>query len=228
MINRILSGVLLFLISATAGLGAESVVLAPNPGYCSRLGEVWVVVRHKGTPEVWLDGKKVPARVTEAESIRHIKVEGIRPGGSEIRIRTGDREETLKVAGYESSGKGSTPFHTSGWNNCSGCHAYKASECRSCHAFEGHKHADYLKCDDCHKGPGVIPADASPLCSKCHKDVNIKSHKAIKHPLSSSNDPHRPGKKFDCVSCHNPHTPACLGDMKKAELQKWCKNCHAR
>lgn len=228
MKRLLMPGLILAALCTQLARAADVTVLAPNQGYCSRLGEVWVVVKYQGTPTFVVDGKPYPAKITEADSVRHVKIEGIKPEGSEIRIKLGNREEVINVAGYASSGKGSEPFHTSGWKNCEGCHTYKQSECRSCHAFAGHKHADYFKCDDCHKGPGIIPADASPLCSKCHKDANIKNHKSLKHPLKSSNDPKRPGKIFDCVSCHNPHTPACLGDMKKAELQKWCRNCHSR
>lgn len=226
--RRLVSTFAVILLFCVPALAAEVAVLTPAAGYCSRFGELWVVVKYKGTPEVWVDGAKTPVEVTEAEGVRHMKVRGIKPGGSELKIRLGDSVETLKIAGSTASGKGSASFHSTSWKNCVGCHSYEPGQCKSCHSFKTTKHSECLKCDDCHKTPGQIPSDASPLCSKCHKDVNIKSHKKLKHPLSGANDPRRPGKLFDCVSCHNPHTPACLGDLKKTELQEWCKNCHSR
>ena len=224
---RFISTIAVVLLAFQA-FGAEPVVLAPNEGYCSRLGEVWVVVRFEGTPEVYLDGAKISAPVIKAEGMRHIKVLGIKPGGSELTVRMGDKVKTLQVAGYESSGKGSKAFHRNGWGACSECHTYSPAECRSCHGFSGHKHATYLNCEDCHKGPGVIPVDATLLCSKCHKDISAKNHKNMKHPLNAPQDPRRPGKVFDCVSCHNPHTPACLDRLQKGELREWCRRCHSR
>lgn len=217
----------IFLGGVAFGAG-ETVILAPNEGYCSRLGEVWVVVRAPQLPEVLVDGKKVNTPIKSVGDIRHLLITGVRPQGSEVKVSAGGTVQTLKVRGYESSGKPSKAFHTTGWSACQECHEYKFTECRSCHRFEGHKHADYLKCGDCHGAPGVVPVAAQPLCANCHKDATLKSHKKLRHPISAATDPKRPGRVFDCVSCHNPHTPRCMDGMKKSEEREWCKNCHSR
>lgn len=226
--SRVLSVLAVLLSFTVAALAAEPVILAPNEGYCSRLGEVWVVVRSPSPPEVALDGRKVKEKVNSVGDIRHLFIEGVRPEGSELTITVEGRPRKMKVRGYESSGKPSPPFHTTSWGACSQCHEYRFDECRSCHKFKGHKHADYLKCADCHTSPGTVPTSAAPLCSNCHKEPSARTHRDLRHPLFAATDPKRPGKVFDCVSCHNPHTPKCLDGMAKAEQREWCRNCHSR
>ena len=202
-------------------------LLAPVDGYHTHSGAVWIVVRGALPREFLVDGKAVkPAPGAEADGVYHFRIEGLSPKGSNVTVRRDSWEKTVKVTGSEVSG--GKVFHNEAFAPCAECHEYNKNNCRKCHAFKGHKHADYLKCLECHKSPGVVPTATTTLCNACHKEMSEKAHRKLKHPLVASADPKRPGMAFDCVSCHNPHMPRCLDGLNQQEMREWCKSCHSR
>jgi len=67
-------------------------------------------------------------------------------------------------------------------------------------------------CHDSHATPhrGQLVAEANELCLGCHETIDDGGHVGRgvggkKHPLSGKKDPSRPGRRFDCTGCHNPH-----------------------
>lgn len=202
-------------------------LLAPIEGYHSHSGSVWIVVRGTKPPEVSVDGTRVtPAGKPDLKGVGHYRLDGIKPGGSSVDISAGGKRTTLKVLG--SSAPSGKPFHNDAFGPCAECHRYSPDTCRKCHTFGGHKHAEQLKCLECHVTPGTIPVSAAARCRGCHKVEGDKSHRKLKHPLTANADPKRPGKVFECVSCHNPHMPKCLSGMEQQEMREWCKTCHSR
>ncbi|GEM_PF-4273911 len=90
----------------------------------------------------------------------------------------------------------------------------KYSECIECHGeltnLTQHRIAQ-KNCNMCHADHDVITQNdyrlkkpVNFLCLACHKNI-AKGHLVHKHPISGDRDPLYPEKKFNCVSCHNPH-----------------------
>lgn len=222
------AALILFALPAFAAEAKKSVI-APVDRYHSHVGSLWVVVRENADPEIILDGKKAVAKRTIIEKgVRHYRIEGLNRLESSLSVKSGGETASLKILGVESDMKTARSFHQFGWGACSSCHSYEPDTCIECHDFDGHKHATYLKCESCHKKPGYVPVDTAPLCAQCHPEATAKFHKKLKHSLAAAADPRRPGKNFDCVSCHSPHAPKCLSGLKQGELREWCKGCHAR
>lgn len=101
----------------------------------------------------------------------------------------------------------------------------KEGKCLGCHSPHGGAHAALL----------LKPGPA--LCRECHKDIEKTPHavtgfKTGGHPLGGENsglrDPLRPGKPFDCFSCHEPHDSKLVGllrvDPEKPKV--FCQACH--
>lgn len=202
-------------------------VLSPIEGYHSYSGAVWLVVRGTKPPEVTIDGAKViPIGKPDLEGLGHYRLEGIKPEGSTITVSVNGRRTTLKVLG--SMGEAGKTFHRESFGPCSECHSYTPKDCRKCHSFCGSDHAEKLKCLECHPTPGEVPASVAGKCKECHNERVGSIHKKLKHPLSANADPKRPGRQFECVSCHNPHMPKCFHRMDQEEMRQWCKSCHSR
>ena len=71
------------------------------------------------------------------------------------------------------------------------------------------------------------------ICIECHPQVPKTEHViAGGHPLFLKNDPHREGKEFTCVSCHNPHDSDSMRLFKyKVEDNNkylFCDYCHKK
>jgi predicted CXXCH cytochrome family protein len=99
------------------------------------------------------------------------------------------------------------------------------SMCKRCHEktnFDGavvHKPVQEAKCAGCHDphasdNPSLLAKTVSASCVECHKEIKEGSHVVSGfnrkgHPLGIDGAPfpdtQRPGKFFNCVSCHEPH-----------------------
>ena len=98
------------------------------------------------------------------------------------------------------------------------------------HEWCSGKHARVLqeRCGLCHKGREDRPADVVPVCTQCHDAFKRNKHPRLRHAISAPRDPLRPARKFDCVSCHDPHCPRPLGRLRPEERREWCKGCHVK
>lgn len=68
------------------------------------------------------------------------------------------------------------------------------------------------------------------LCSGCHPAVTGKgNHPITGHPVQGDRDPRRPGREFDCTSCHNPHGSEYRYMLIGNPLgNRVCRQCHVR
>lgn len=92
-------------------------------------------------------------------------------------------------------------------------------------------------CHDSHATPhrGQLVAEANELCLGCHETIDDSPHVGRgvggrPHPLSGDKDPWRPGRKFDCTGCHNPHggkSPFYYQRGAKSRMQL-CQVCHQK
>jgi predicted CXXCH cytochrome family protein len=73
------------------------------------------------------------------------------------------------------------------------------------------------------------------LCISCHAEIVSKPHVTAGfsgkgHPLRLLQNPLKPGKEFNCVSCHNPHgsdTEFLLNTSRDpANMTVYCRSCH--
>ncbi len=141
---------------------------------------------------------------------------------------------------------------------CTGCHNPHSSDnqkllaslppdlCFNCHDKSefGRKNVHppvaggmCLSCHGPHSSdsPALLSQAPVALCLSCHPDVESKPH-VIKgfsnkgHPLGNKDkaDPKRPGKKFYCGSCHNPHSSDFMKLFRYGAKAKMglCINCH--
>jgi DmsE family decaheme c-type cytochrome len=100
-------------------------------------------------------------------------------------------------------------------------------------------------CMSCHKPhasdhTALLIKEPYPLCLDCHANVRKAPHavagfSAAGHPLGGSrkwkkpaDDPMRPGKRFYCGSCHDPHSSDSmkLFRYKAASSFELCAQCH--
>jgi len=99
-----------------------------------------------------------------------------------------------------------------------------------------------LICHKPHAGDslGLLKKEPVSLCSECHANVRRKPHAIVGmlesgHPLGipkkgkkNADDPMRPGKRFYCGSCHNPHS-SDYGKLFRYEARsgmELCQYCH--
>jgi predicted CXXCH cytochrome family protein len=79
----------------------------------------------------------------------------------------------------------------------------------------------------------LLLKEANLLCRQCHESIDKKPHVVFgtppkNHELAGRKDPNREGKRFDCVSCHMPHSSAWI-KLFRYEAQDTaglCKHCH--
>ncbi len=211
----------------SAAAFCHAAVLAPVDKYVTGSGSVWVVTESATVPKITLDGKEIKGSFTEDGKVRHLKISGIKAGASALDI-DGVR---LSLAFRSGAPAGGEPrFHLLGVKNCSKCHSFGQKDCKGCHAGYGagkHKDSRFAeKCFSCH-ADGVPSTEAmAKVCSGCHDKHSLSKHPKLRHPITSENDPTRPGRKMDCASCHNPHQPSCPKTMNAAQKQEFCKECH--
>ncbi|MBI5208408.1 MAG: sigma 54-interacting transcriptional regulator [Elusimicrobia bacterium] len=90
------------------------------------------------------------------------------------------------------------------------------------------------QCADCHNPhvsarPGMIKGRLDAICLGCH-DAGLKdNHPVARHPTSREGkaDPRRPGRPFDCASCHEPHA-GTLPKLARGEPERLCGECHQK
>lgn len=122
------------------------------------------------------------------------------------------------------------------------------SMCKRCHektSLDGpvmHKPVQEAKCAACHDphasdNPGLLAKTLSASCVECHKEIKEGSHVVSGfnrkgHPLGIDGAPvpdtQRPGKFFNCVSCHEPHAGpfAKLVRIDPKLGMAACQKCH--
>lgn len=221
-------GILAAALAAAAWGGPAHALTVLAPAAEARVGGdgAWLVVVAPEPPEVTVDGRGA-GRPREVGGAYHLRLEGLRPEGSRVRVTAGERAEAVTV--YGSAGR-AAGFHLSSPEACRSCHRLDASGCGECHRFEGAKHRPVLQkgCSPCHAPPDWRPRDPAPLCAPCHPAYGEGRHPRLRHSLSAARDPLRPGRPFDCSSCHDPHSPQCLSCLGREELRGWCKGCHGQ
>ena len=109
--------------------------------------------------------------------------------------------------------------------------------CLSCHSksehvrnwFSGAHEAQGLKCSDCH----TIHAEAAggeqrafesrrtlnDRCLQCHKKQEAQADLPYHHPIREA--------KMTCVDCHDPHGGSAGNNLKSANGNELCLQCHA-
>jgi len=109
--------------------------------------------------------------------------------------------------------------------------------CLSCHSksehvrnwFSGAHEAQGLKCSDCHS----IHAEAAggeqrafesrrtlnDRCLQCHKKQEAQADLPYHHPIREA--------KMTCVDCHDPHGGSAGNNLKSANGNELCLQCHA-
>ncbi len=92
-------------------------------------------------------------------------------------------------------------------------------------------------CHDSHATPhkGQLVAEVNELCLGCHEHIDDDVHvgrgvTGRPHPLSGPKNPRRPGEKFSCVSCHNPHGGKGRGYFVGGVQGRFslCQECHQK
>ncbi|TAN40596.1 MAG: hypothetical protein EPN25_06990 [Nitrospirae bacterium] len=124
--------------------------------------------------------------------------------------------------------------------------------------YDCHKKADFSRknvhapvaggmCLSCHKPHGsdyfaLLKREPVNVCFECHAGIRKKAHAIVGmlesgHPLGVPKkgkkpveDPARPGKRFYCGSCHNPHTSdnPSLFRYEARRGMELCLNCHKK
>jgi len=94
-----------------------------------------------------------------------------------------------------------------------------------------------LKCHVPHSSPyrNILVADGNEVCKKCHEQPFKGAHaifgvKQEGHKISGKRDPRRPGRRFGCASCHNPHSSDSVRLFRYPAQAPYelCVNCHKK
>ncbi|MDD5176538.1 MAG: cytochrome c3 family protein [Sterolibacterium sp.] len=140
------------------------------------------------------------------------------------------------VVPHKSKGKFAKGLSAEGPALCAHCHDNKIFKGKFVHAPV--EAGMCLGCHDPHSSEylGLLKNEPALLCLDCHPDVKKGPHvisgiSRSGHPLGNdkkeAQDPLRPGKKFYCGSCHEPHrsefTKLSRFSIKGMMI---CQNCH--
>lgn len=116
--------------------------------------------------------------------------------------------------------------------------------CANCHdksLFQGklvHVPVAAGMCLGCHSPhasdhPSLLKTEPATLCLECHPDITKRTHAGFsrgEHPLGNDKkevpDPLRPGKKFYCAACHEPHRSQLPKLNRFAKGMASCQLCH--
>jgi predicted CXXCH cytochrome family protein len=140
----------------------------------------------------------------------------------------------------------STVPHKSTGKNAKGLLADAPALCLNCHdqkLFEGkvvHGPVAAGMCLGCHNphasdNQGMLKKEPATLCLDCHPDIKKGPHVIAGftrsgHPLGNDKkevqDPLRPGKKFYCASCHEPHRSEQPQLTRYGKGMAACQKCH--
>ncbi len=140
-----------------------------------------------------------------------------------------------------------TPLGASGQSDQQGKKAFTAKDaCLKCHGgiYSGkfrHGPPDAGYCTLCHDphaspNPAWLRKSSWDLCSTCHPEQGSGVHvvagfaKGKTHPTKNKKDPSRPGERFSCPSCHEPHSAEhqyfyAYGARSRTEM---CARCHGK
>lgn len=123
-------------------------------------------------------------------------------------------------------------------SSCSVCHDEAAAQWKSQKFPHGPLAMEGCQfCHDAHASDrnSFLKLPVYDLCISCHAEIPAKPHvvsgfSGNGHPLILAQDPFKPGKEFNCVSCHNPHasdTEFLLHVARdQANQKEYCKSCH--
>lgn len=209
--------------AAPAGQGTKAAsILWPPPGYGAPKGSAWLVVRASAPPRTRLDGRPVGPPSRAEDGVYHIRLVGVRAQGSRVEVEAVGKRLALTLGGGEAL------FHARPPEACASCHDLGARGCGECHRWDGARHPPSRpgECARCHAGSRSTPRDVAPLCAGCHPKHAGARHPKLRHPISAPQDPARPGRPFDCASCHDPHAPVRLDALSAEERKLWCRGCH--
>lgn len=121
---------------------------------------------------------------------------------------------------------------------CGECHTDKIDEMKK-NAFV-HGPLATGSCTICHDPhaadqPAQLHAPVNQLCLGCHSAVIEGTHVVRGvggkgHPLSTVNNPLRPGTAMSCVACHNPHGGAGKSFFRNNLTNRFslCQLCHKK
>lgn len=151
----------------------------------------------------------------------------IRGGKVHLPFASGACDKCHEPAGKDGrAARKKTPEDT-----CFSCHAElrKAGERPGAHVpFAG---GECLTCHDPHSSPrpALIRKPLADICFSCHDQGQRDSHPVANHPTSKEGvgDPRRPGKPFDCASCHDPHGSSGA-KLLRGDIFTLCGECHKR
>ncbi|MBI5015130.1 MAG: hypothetical protein HZB55_06510 [Deltaproteobacteria bacterium] len=222
-------GVVLLGAAVPAARAADDpAVLAPGDGFRARQGFAWLVVRSDAVPRVVLDGKPLRPTIAPEDGVHHLRIGPLRPQGSRLEVASAQRRVTLTVFG--DAGPGAAGFHPAAPKACWSCHETGPKGCGECHPWTGARHSPMRsgECTRCHDLQRPLPPERAQLCRPCHPNQAAGRHTGLRHPVSAPQDPARPGRRFDCTSCHDPHAPSLRGRLAVEQRQQWCRRCHRR
>lgn len=140
----------------------------------------------------------------------------------------------------------STEPHKSQGKTARGLAAEPPALCNKCHEralFQGKVvHGPVvsgacLKCHNPHASDhlGLLKMEPATLCLDCHSDIKKGPHVIAGlsrggHPLGNdkkeAQDPLRPGKKFYCAACHEPHRSELPKLTRFGKGMASCQRCH--
>jgi predicted CXXCH cytochrome family protein len=140
----------------------------------------------------------------------------------------------------------STLPHKSKGKSTKGLLAEAPALCANCHdkqLFEGkvvHGPVAAGMCLGCHNPHasdylGLLKKEPATLCLDCHPDIKKGPHVIAGftrsgHPLGNEakevQDPLRPGKKFYCAGCHEPHRSELPKLSRYGKGMASCQKCH--
>lgn len=140
------------------------------------------------------------------------------------------------VEPHKTNGKTAKQLAAEGSSLCVNCHEQKLFKGKVVHAPV--EEGKCLVCHDPHASDhlGLLKMDPATLCLDCHPDIKKGPHviagfSRAGHPLGNdkkeAQDPLRPGKKFYCAACHEPHRselPKLSRFVSKGMVS--CQKCH--
>lgn len=143
--------------------------------------------------------------------------------------------QTARSAPHGPAGKSAREIAAAGPGMCMSCHDKKLFQGKMVHGPVAA--GQCLLCHDNHASDQVALLKMNPveLCLDCHPDVKTSGHRLSQfsnngHPLGNGNrqldDPSRPGKKFYCASCHEPHRSDRIKLTRYGREMDSCMNCH--
>jgi len=136
---------------------------------------------------------------------------------------------------HKSKGKSAKGLSAEGPALCANCHDKTLFEGKVVHGPVAAGMC--LGCHDPHASDniGLLKKDPATLCLDCHSDIRKGPHviagfTRTGHPLGNEKrevqDPLRPGKKFYCAGCHEPHRSE-LPKLRRFPLgMVSCQKCH--